>query len=109
MVIKCPICGKDDFKNEGGLKSHRTWKHSSSPDGRGLQPSTSARVQRDNGARPKNNILGQKDHYGDKDIIKDVAREVQRDSRPRGSLDVYMTNSISFAIIEYKFMVDLFF
>lgn len=85
MVIKCHICGKDDFKNEGGLKSHKTWKHSSSPDGRGLQPSTSARVQRDNGARPKKNILGQKDHYGDKDIIKDVAREVQRDSRQRGS------------------------
>lgn len=36
MVIKCYICGKDDFKNEGGFKSYRIWKYLSSLDGRGL-------------------------------------------------------------------------
>lgn len=51
MVIKCPICDRDDFKSEGGLSNHISWKHPSSTDGRGSRSSTGTRERKEHGVR----------------------------------------------------------
>lgn len=91
MVIKCRICGKDDFKSEGGLSCHITKMHSGSAHGKGSRPSSCTNGKRDDGARPKTHTPHHKEperHNSDRDVVKGVAR-VQRDSLQRGSPDEF--------------------
>lgn len=88
MAIRSPTCGKDDFKGEGRISSHISLKHSCDTDGKGSRPSTGTHGSRDSGAKPKTPISCHKDQerqYSDIDIVKDVARVVQRDSLQRRS------------------------
>uniref|UniRef100_A0A8W8MF55 C2H2-type domain-containing protein n=1 Tax=Magallana gigas TaxID=29159 RepID=A0A8W8MF55_MAGGI len=89
MVIKCHICGKDDFKSEGGLSRHITTVHQGSANGKGSRPSSCTNGKRDDGARPKTHTPRHRDHErhnSDRDVVRGVAR-VQRESPQRGSLD----------------------
>lgn len=91
MVIKCRICGKDDFNSEGGLSCHITKMHSGSAHGKGSRPSSCTNGKRDDGARPKTHTPHHKEperHNSDRDVVKGVAR-MQRDSLQRGSPDEF--------------------
>eukprot|EP00105_Crassostrea_gigas_P036201 XP_019920349.1 PREDICTED: cyclic GMP-AMP synthase-like [Crassostrea gigas] len=89
MVIKCHICGKDDFKSEGGLSRHITTVHQGSANGKGFRPSSCTNGKTDDGARPKTHTPRHRDHErhnSDRDVVRGVAR-VQKESFQRGSQD----------------------